>query len=221
MSNDRLGALAVAAGPLVLLAGILWHPFIPDLRDGDDVARHLQDDTTTWFGAHLLVAIGAAVLLLGFLAARAHIRTSVGREPWTGRAVVPLVLGSMLFVMLPAMEIGMLAVEAANGDVAATQAELYTWFMPLTFASAAILGVGTILFAVGVHKARVLPAALDRTVVAALVASALTRLPFTAALIAGVVALNVAMLPLAATMWRAGGVPKPRTVAYELPAHDP
>lgn len=209
MNTDRLGAVATAAGPLMLLAGILWHPFIPDLRNNADVVHHLQTNTTTWFGAHMLVALGAAVLLLGFLAIRTHIRTTVGREAWTGRAIAPLVISTALFVMLPAMEIGMLAVDKAGGDLLATQNALDTWFTPILLVGTLIFAVGSIMFAVGVHRARVLPTAASWTVLVAFVVSALSRIPFTAALLVGIVALNVAMMPLAWTMWKAGSAQRP------------
>ena len=189
MTRDRLAALAVASGPIILLVGILWHPFIPNLTDNADVVAHLQEDTTAWFGAHFLIALGSAFLLLGFLAAR---------------AIAPLVVGSTMFTMLPAMEIGMLAVHEVGGDLLATQNALDTWFVPILLVSAFLLAVGTIMFAVGVKRADILPAGLSRTVTVAFVVSAVSRVPFTAALMAGIVALVVAMLPLAATMWKAG-----------------
>lgn len=213
MNQDRIGALVVAAGPLTLLVGILWHPFIPDLTDNADVVAHLAEDPGTWFAAHLLVAVGSPLLLLGFLAVRAHVRTTVGREPWTGRAIAPLVMGTALFTMLPAMEIGMLAVDEVGGDLLATQNALDTWFRPILIASALLLGVGTILFAIGVKRADILPTGIARTVVVALGVSAVSRVPFTAALMIGIVALVVAMLPLAATMWKAGGESRAAAVA--------
>lgn len=213
MNADRIGAIAVVAGPLTLLGAILWHPFIPDLTNNADVVQHLQANTGRWFGAHLLVALGSAVLLLGFLAVRAHVRTTVGREPWTGRAIAPLVVGSILFAMLPAMEIAMLAVEGTGGDLLATQNALDTWFKPILFAGALLLGVGSVLFAVGVHRANILPRPASRTMLAAFAVSALSRVPFTLALIIGIVALNVAMLPLAVTMWKAGGADRPAGLA--------
>ncbi len=158
---NALGAITVAAGPLLLLAGLVWHPFIPDLTDSADVARHLEEDTMTWLGAHYLVAVGAAVLLLGLLAVRTFIRTTSGPEPWTERAIAPLVLGSCLFVMLPAMEIAMLAVAEAGGDSAATQEELQTWFLPTLIAAAIFYGVGVVLFGVGVLRSQILPSGLS------------------------------------------------------------
>ncbi len=208
-ASNPLSAATVAAGPLLLLVGLLWHPFIPDLTDSADVARHLEEDTFTWLGAHYLVAFGAAVLLLGFLAVRAFVRTARGPEPWTGRAVAPLVLGSCLFVMLPAMEIAMLAVVEAGGDSVATQQELQTWFLPTLVAGSILYGVGAVLFAVGVLRAQVLSTGLSWVVLVAFVVSALGRfVPMTLVLIISMVALNVAMLPLAAAMLRParGGV---------------
>ncbi len=202
-ASNILGAVTVAAGPLLLLAGLVWHPFIPDLTDSADVARHLEEDTTTWLGAHYLVAVGAAVLLLGFLAVRTFIRTTRGPEPLTARALAPLVIGSCLFVMLPAMEIAMLAVAEAGGDVAETQEALGTWFLPTLVAGAIFYGVGAVLFGVGVLRAQVLPRGVSWVVLVAFAVSALGRLvPMTLVLMISIVALNVAMLPLAAAMWR-------------------
>jgi hypothetical protein len=205
MNVDRTGAVVVASGPLLMLAAILWHPFIPDLRDKADVVRHLQADTTTWFGAHLLVALASALVLLGFLAVHGHVRATIGRARWMRGAIPWLVVGTVLFVMLPAMEIGMLAVEKAGGDLLATQTALDTWFMPILVSGTIVFAVGSVAFAVGVHRARILPAGTSWVVVAGLVVSAASRVPFTLALILGVVALNVAMLILASAMWRAGG----------------
>lgn len=206
MNADRIGAAAVVAGPLLLLAGLLWHPFIPDLRDKADVARHLETDPVAWLGGHLVVALASGILLLGFLAARAHVRSSVGREPWTARAIPPLTMGSFLFVMLPAMEIAMLAVAKVGGDLVATQVALDTWFRPILLAGSALFAVGSVLFAIGVQRARILPRALARVVGAAFLVAALSRfVPLTLSLLVGAVALVVAMLPLAATMWSAGG----------------
>lgn len=214
MNVDRKGALVAAAGPVTLLMGLLWHPFIRDLRDKADVVRHMQADTTTWFGSHLVVALGSAILLLSFLAVRAHVRTSVGREPWTARAIPLLTVGSFLFVMLPAMEIGLLAVEAVGGDLVATHVALNTWWVPILMAGSATFGVGSVLFAVGIQRARILPSPLAWVVVASLVVSALSRfVPMTLGLLVGNVALVVAMLPLAATMWNAGSAERGRPIA--------
>lgn len=214
MNADRKGALVAGAGPLILLLGLLWHPFIRDLRDKADVVRHLEADTTTWFGAHLVVALGSAVLLLSFLAVRAHVATTVGREPWTSRAIPFLTMGSILFVMLPAMEIGLLAVHAVGGDLVATHVALNAWWVPILMAGSAAFAAGSILFAVGIRRARVLPSGLSWLVAAALVVSALSRfVPMTFALLVGIVALVVALMPLAVTMWNAGAAKESRATA--------
>ena len=214
MNLDRKGALAAAAGPLALLAGLLWHPFIPDLRDKADVVRHLQADTATWFGAHLVVAIGSAVLLLSFLAVRAHVRTSVGREAWTARSIPFLTMGSTLFVMLPAMEIGLLAVEAVGGDLLATHVALNRWWVPILMAGSATFGLGSLLFAVGILRARILSPGVARLVAIALGVSAVSRfVPMTLPLLVGGAALVVAFLPLAVTMWNAGAAKEARAIS--------
>jgi hypothetical protein len=214
VNADRVGAIAVAGGPLLLLVAIFWHPFIPDLTDKQDVARHMEADPATWFGAHLAVAIGAAVLLLGFLAVRSHVRSSVGREPWTARAIPPLVIGSFLFALLPAMEIAMLAVHDVGGDLVATNEAMDKWFIPILLAGSVAFGAGSVLFAIGVRRADILPRRLSWLVFVAFVASAASRFaPMTLPLRIGIVALVVAMLPLAVTMWKAGGARHSATVA--------
>jgi len=206
MNQDRTAATAAFLGPAILLAGLLWHPFIAKLTDNDAVVHALAQDATRWFLSHFVVAIGAAVLLLAFLGVRAHIRATVGHEPWTSRAIVPLVLGTVLFALLPGMEIGILAVHESGGDALAAQNQLDTWFVPVLLAGSLLFAAGSVLFAIGVRKAAILPSTTSWLVVSALMVSAASRfVPMTGSLLVGALALVIAFWTLGVTMWQAGG----------------
>ncbi len=63
--------------------------------------------------------------------------------------------------------------------------------------------------ATGVGKASGLPRAISKLALVAFIAAGAARVPSSVALIVDVVALNVAVLPLAVTMWNAGEVRQP------------
>lgn len=190
-------AATVAAAPVVLLVGIAYHPFIADLRDKEAVAVALASGATRWSVAHLLVAVGSPLVALAFLAVAAALRQR-GEWRWSARSVPFVVVGSSLFAMLPAMEIAVLAAARAEADPVAVLLEMDAWFRPLLFAGAAVFAVGVAFVARSVIAAAVLGRGTTMLVVAALVVAAASRfLPFTAALLAGAVALLVALWPLA------------------------
>ena len=193
----RLTAAAtVATAPVVLLAGIAYHPFVADLRDKEAVAAALTADVTRWSVAHLAVAVAAPVVALAFLAVAAALRQR-GEWRWSGRSVPFLVVGSSLFALLPAMEITVLAAYLAGADPVAVLLELDAWFLPVLLSGAAIFTLGAASFARSVVSAAVLGRGMTVLVVTALVVTATSRfLPFTPALLAGAVALVVALWPL-------------------------
>lgn len=193
----RLTAAAtVATAPVVLLTGIAYHPFVADLRDKEAVAAALTADTTRWSVAHLAVAVAAPVVALAFLAVAAALRQR-GEWRWSGRSVPFLVVGSSLFALLPAMEITVLAAYLAGADPVAVLLELDAWFLPVLLSGAAIFTLGAAFLARSVVSAAVLGRGMTLLVVTALLVTAAARfLPFTPALLAGAVALVVALWPL-------------------------
>jgi hypothetical protein len=190
-------AVTVAAAPVALLAGIAYHPFIADLRDKEAVAAALTADTTRWSVAHLVVAVASPLVALAFLAVAAVLRQR-SEWRWSARSVPFVVVGSSLFALLPAMEITVLAADLAGADPVAVLLELDAWFRPLLLAGAAVFAVGLVLVARSVVAAGVLRRGTRALVVTALLVTAASRfLPFTAALLAGAVALVLALWPLA------------------------
>jgi hypothetical protein len=195
--SRRISAAAtVATAPLILLAGIAYHPFITDLRDKDAAAAALTADETRWSIAHLLVAIASPLVALAFLAVAASLRQH-GEWRWSARSVPFMVVGSTLFALLPAMEIAVLAAATAGADPVAVLLELDAWFMPLLLSGAAVFAVGAAFVARSVVSAAVLGRRMTILVVTALLVAAASRfLPFTASLLAGALALVVALWPL-------------------------
>ncbi|MGH3656704.1 MAG: hypothetical protein ACRDUA_08585, partial [Micromonosporaceae bacterium] len=60
-SGSKVGAAAVAAGPILLLGALLWHPPLPGrLPDNDAVAEATAADVTRWGMSHLTAAVAAA-----------------------------------------------------------------------------------------------------------------------------------------------------------------
>ncbi|MGH3367378.1 MAG: hypothetical protein ACRDOY_09260 [Nocardioidaceae bacterium] len=200
--RDRYRAVVTGLSPAVLLIGLLYHPYLDDLRDKADVAAALGADTTRWGIAHVVVGVATALVLLGFLAIDEFLRESGGTK--TSAFGVPfIVIGSVLFAFLPAMEIAMLGSHGAGGDVEQVLLEMNPWFQPILVAGAAVFAVGVAFFAVAIARSRMLGRALTWLVVAALVVAALTRfVPLGAALYVGGVALVVALLPIAVVMGR-------------------
>ena len=189
-------AATVATAPVVLLAGIGYHPFIADLRDKEAVGAALTADVTRWSIAHLLVAVGAPLVAVALLAVAAVLRQR-GEWRWSARSVPFVVVGSTLFALLPAMEITVLAATLAGADPVAVLLELDAWFMPLLLSGAAVFAVGAAFVARSVVSAAVLGRGVTMLVVTALMVAAATRfLPFTAALLVGAGALVVALWPL-------------------------
>jgi hypothetical protein len=193
----RIAAAAtVATAPVVLLAGIVYHPSIADLRDKEAVAAALTADVTRWSVAHLVVAVASPLVALAFLAVAAALRQR-GEWRWSGRSVPFVVVGSTLFALLPATEITVLAATLSGADPVAVLLELDAWFRPLLLAGAAVFAVGAVCVARSVVAAAVLGRGMTMVVVTALIVAAASRfLPFTAALLAGAGALVVSLWPL-------------------------
>jgi hypothetical protein len=119
-TRARWGAAIVIIAPVVLLAGLVYHPFIAVLPDAAAVAVALAADTTRWGLSHLVAGVASGLLILAFLAIRSYLRQA-GEERWSAPAVPFIVMGSTLFALLPAMEIGILGAFEAGADVEAAQ----------------------------------------------------------------------------------------------------
>ena len=198
----RAGAVAVA--PVILLAALCYHPYLPGRQPNvEAMAQAITSDPTRWGVVHLATGVASAVLILAFLAIRAHLHEA-GDDRWSAAALPFVVIGGTLYAMLPAMEFAPLAAIEAGGDVHAAHEVLLPWFIPLLVAGGITFAVGMFGFALGVSRSGVLSPGLTRLVAAALVVMALSRfVPLSAVqfYLQGVAGL-VALLPLAHSMWR-------------------
>ncbi len=201
-TTARPGADMVAFAPVWLLAALLYHPIIPDLTDKASVAAAMTTDPVRWGFAHLAVGVGAALVVLAFLALRRYLQQA-GEQRWSRPGVGLIVLGSTLFAFLPAMEIAMLGAVGAGADVRAVLVAMDPWFVPILLSGSAIFALGILGFAVAIVRSGVLGRPLTWFVVGMLVLSAATRfVPSHPVLVVGGVAAVAALWPLAYQMWK-------------------
>jgi hypothetical protein len=133
--------------------------------------------TTRWGLVHLATSVASALIILAFLAVRSYLREA-GEDRFSTFGVPFVVVGSILFAVLPGMEFAPLAAAetgATPAGIEATQEALTSWFVP-------VLAIGALAFAIGVFGfARALSVttlggrALSRVVVVALIVMAISR----------------------------------------------
>lgn len=102
-TRTRYRAAITAIAPVMLAAGFLYHPFIPNLADTAAVAAAATQDTFRWGLSHLMVGVGSGFIALAFLAIRSRLRDA-GEERWSAAALPFVVMGSTLFAILPGMQ---------------------------------------------------------------------------------------------------------------------
>lgn len=214
-TRARWGALAVAIGPVVLLAGLASHPFIARLPDAAAVAALAAADPTRWGLVHLTVAVGSGLTILAFLALRSYLR-GAGDDRSSVWGLPFIVVGGTLFALLPGLEFAPMAAAEAGADVQAVQAALAPWFVPILAAAALTHALGILGFTLGIARSNVLAPGMTRLVVSALAVMALARAAPLGAVqtyVQGAAAV-VALWPLAFAMWthprtRSAGQPHP------------
>jgi hypothetical protein len=218
-TDARWRAAAVATGPAVLLAAMLYHPFVAvPPRDVDAIAAAVTGDPVRWGLAHLATAVGSALLILSFLAVR-HALREVGEHRFSTWGFVFVALGSTLYAFLPGLEFAPLAAAETGGDVRAAQEALTPWFIPVVATSAFLFAIGVLGFCRGLADSRLLSPTTTRVVITALAVMALARfVPLGVAQfhlqgLAGVVAL----WPVALHLWRQAS-PQPTGAARPSPA---
>lgn len=187
----------VAAAPVLLLLASVYHPYIATLNNDAAVAAELTGDQTRWGRSHLAVGLAGGLLLIALLIVVREL-AAVGEQTWSTLATPFLVLGSTLFVSLPAMEIGALAAAEAGADVPAVLDELNTWFVPVLVAGALTFAIGVVLLTIAIRRAGLLAPGPTTVVTTALLVMAFARfVPLGAALYVGGAAGVVALWPVA------------------------
>jgi hypothetical protein len=215
----RSRAAIVALAPAVVLAAHAYHPWIGNPGDADFLARlaaAVTADPARWGISHFGVALGSGLLILAFLAVRSYLREA-GTERWSALGLPFVVLGSMLYAMLPAMEFTPLAAARAGADIMALQAAQMAWFVPILMSAALLFFLGVAGFAAGIARTGVLSPRVTGLVIAALAVMAISRFfPVgIAQLYVGPAAGVVALWPLAYLMAKQ---PRPTVRGKDAPA---
>lgn len=204
-TGARWGAALLALAPLVLVAGFLYHPFIArPAADPEAAGMAAAADPTRWAIAHLTIAVASALLVLAFLAVRRGLHEA-GEERFSAPALPFVVIGSVLYAVLPGMEFAPMMAAETGGDMVATQAALEPWFVPVFVTAATTFGLGALGFARAIAHGGVLARGTTRVVVAALVVMALSRFVPLGAVqfhVQGAAAI-LALWPLARWRWAA------------------
>ena len=163
------GAAVLFIAPAVLLAGILAHPFVRDYTDTSVVAEAVSVAPGQWAVSHLTLAIGLGLVSLAVLAIRHEFR-SAGEQRWSAIGVPLLIVGATLLGAIVGTEITLSAVIDTGGDVLAVREATEMLTLPLFLAGVLLFGLGWLSFAMAFYHARILPSALNRWAIVALVA---------------------------------------------------
>jgi hypothetical protein len=206
---SRRRAVATALAPLALLVSFAWHPHLHGrLPNAPAVAEAVTQDPTRWGLAHLAAGVASGVVVLAFIAVRGFVRERAD-DPWSALGLPFIVIGSVLYAMLPGMEFAPLAAVAAAADPEAAQRALQPWFLSVLLVGAAIFAVGVLSVAKGIAGVGILSAGATRLVVAGLVVFAASRFVplFVVQGYVQAVAATVALWPLAGLMWSSSPAP--------------
>jgi hypothetical protein len=196
-------AVVVAVAPVLLLASMIWHPFIPGrLPNNAEIAQAVSIDTTRWGLSHLSSAFASAVLVLAFIVIRGLLRES-GDRTWSAIGLGFIVIGSLSYTVLPGMEFAPLAAVESGVNPIAVQAALQDWFTGVLMVGALTFAIGVVGIAIAVLRYAPLSRVLAWVVVVALIVMAVSRIVPLAAIqfyVQGVAAL-IALWPLAWAVW--------------------
>ncbi len=223
-SSYEVGIVALA--PAALFLALVAHPYLPGRLPNDEaVAEAVAADTTRWWLVHLAAGVASGLLILAFLAIRSYLRDA-GDHRHSALGVPFIVIGSVLFAMLAGMEFAALAAAETGtiADIAAAQAAVEEWFVPVLAIGSLSFAIGVAAFIRGIVATGVLSRPLTAVVVGALAVIVLSRaVPVAAAQFylqsaAGIVAL----WPLAYQMWRGpapGAAAQPGRARSTSPTH--
>ena len=219
----RSSALILLVTPVVVFVSFLAHPHV-GTRVGEPgvaeaIAHAVAASPAVWALSHLALAVGSAFVALAFLALRAHLRTA-GGERWSAFGVPFAVLGSVLFALLPAMEMGALAAHRAGASVAAFQQGLDPYFAPVLLAGSAVFAVGAVAFAQALRRTEAFAPALGRLMAVGLVVVAASRFVpvFPVLFWVQSAGLALAFWPAAYALWSRAGAGRAAAREQRAPA---
>lgn len=196
----------VVLAPAALLVALVAHPYLHGrLPNAEAIATAVAADPTRWGLVHLAAGVASGLVILAFLAVRSYLRDA-GDHRLSALGVPFIVMGSTLFAMLPGMEFAALsAAETGDiADIAAAQAALQEWFVPVLAIGGLTFAIGVLAFIRSITATRTLSRPLTAVVVGGLAVLAVSRVvPLAAAQFYLQSAAGIlAFWPLAYQMWR-------------------
>jgi hypothetical protein len=200
----RASAAIVALTPAALAAALLSHPHIAGrLPNHGAVAEAVVTDPGRWAMAHLAAGIAAGLVAVAFVFVARYLHEA-GENRWSHFGLPWIVLGSVLYGLLPGLEFAPWAAATTAGDVVAAQTAIGAWFFPVFLAAGACFATGAVAFAASVLQGKVLGQGATIVVAVALVGFGLSRLaPYMAVQMYVQSAAAVAVFwPVAVAMWR-------------------
>lgn len=168
IGRRQLDALAIAAAPAAILAGVVLHPYQGRFTDSAETARLMASAPTRWAWAHLALGFGICLLILAVFALRHHLR-SLGEDASSFWAVPFTTIGGGLFVFIVGAE-GLGGFAAAKAGEGASFADaLQDWWW-LWLMAVALLAAGLVFLATAVARSGLVVGNARRLAVVGLVA---------------------------------------------------
>jgi len=165
---DRARVAVLVIAPVVLLVGVLAHPFVANYLEMGAVVNAVTGAPDQWAAAHLIIPVGMGLLMLAVVAIRGEFRRA-GEQRWSVIALPLLFLGSAVWGAIAALEITYAAVANSGGDVLAVMETNEAWTVPYVLVAAPLFVLGWISLAVAFYRVPILPRALNWVAIAALV----------------------------------------------------
>jgi hypothetical protein len=164
-ARDLARAAVLFAAPVVLLAGILAHPFVENYLETAVVASAVSAAPDRWAVAHVVIPVGMVLLLLAVVAIRGEFRRA-GEDRWSIVALPLLFVGGGLWAAVGASEITLAAVVNSGGDVLTVMETNQTWMGPYVVGAALLFALGWVSLGVAFYQSPILPRPLNRLAIA-------------------------------------------------------
>ena len=151
ITQIRLRVLALFAAPVLMLASMIYHPYLEDELDVSAVTEKVLADPDRWVLVHFMLMAAFALILLSVVVLRGLLRTA-GEERWSFIAVPLLIGGGTVFIGIWGFEITAAGVAETGGDVEAVFNETDRWFGPVGIAGYGMFILGWVSMALAVYR---------------------------------------------------------------------
>ena len=151
----RLRSLALFVAPVMMLAAIIFHPYLVNELDVEAATAAVMADPTRWAVAHVMLMAAFASIMLAVVALR-HLLRTAGDSRLSFMAVPLLIGGSSIFIAVWGFEITVAAVANVGGDVRAVFEESDRWFGPIGIVGYVMFLIGWPIMALAVRRSKVL-----------------------------------------------------------------